>query len=234
MPSPALPEVIINMAVSADGKIATANRRVNHFSSPADETHLYRLRADVDAVVNGARTVDTAPVRMDAGPPRFVRARLRNGRTEQPLRLVVTGSGSLDHRAEVFRHRFSPIIVLTTERCGTADRRRLEKVADAVLVAGRDELDPRRALRQVMRRWPLRRLLCEGGGALNDVFFRADLVEEVNLTVCPVVIGGREAPTLSDGRGLESLALAARFQLVSQRRRGNEMFLRYRRDRSAA
>ncbi|MGY8672119.1 MAG: RibD family protein [Verrucomicrobiia bacterium] len=228
MPVGARPQIILNLAISADGKIASANRRVNHFSGAADEHQLYTLRATVDGIMNGARTVDSAPVKMDAGPAKFRRLRLKSGLSEQPLRIVISGSGSLRSDAEIFQHTFSPIVVVTSQRCRAKDRQRLENLATTVIVAGRNQIDLPQAITEIQERWPVKRLLCEGGGALNDALFRADLVDEINLTVCPVLIGGKSAPTLSDGEGFANLSEARRFELVSRKRRGDEMFLRYR------
>ena len=55
--TPKMPFVFINMAVTADGKIATANRAVHSFGSARDLEHLYELRATADAILCGARTV---------------------------------------------------------------------------------------------------------------------------------------------------------------------------------
>jgi len=221
------PYVLLNMSMSADGKIASANRAINHFSSERDHENLYRLRATADAILNGARTVDTAPIMMDTGPDKFRRQRTRNGLVAHAIRIIATGSGSLNTNAEVFSHRFSPIIVLTTTRCPKNKLTRLQEAADAVIVAGDDELDFPTALAQLRNEWSVNRLLCEGGGALNDALFRADLVDEVNLTICPVVIGGREAPSISDGIGIAHLADARQFDLHKRRLLDGEQYLTY-------
>ena len=70
-------------------------------------------------------------------------------------------------------------------------------------------------------------MLCEGGGELNDALFRAGLVDELHLTVCPKIFGGRGSPTIAEGAGFAKLAAAARFQLQSARRVGPELFLHY-------
>ena len=57
-----LPFVLVNMAMTADGKIATTNRLVSSFSSRRDGQHLLELRATADAVMAGARTVDLIDV----------------------------------------------------------------------------------------------------------------------------------------------------------------------------
>ena len=82
------------------------------------------------------------------------------------------------------------------------------------------------ALRWLREQWNVKRLLCEG--AVNAALFAAGLVHEVHLTLCPVVLGGRNAPTLADGQGFARLAQAARLRLASQKRVGDELFLVYR------
>src|SRR5690348_422801 len=74
-----LPFVFVNMAMTADGKIATANRAVSTFSSKRDFEHLLELRATADAVLSGARTADQEAVNLGPGPARFRRLRLKNG-----------------------------------------------------------------------------------------------------------------------------------------------------------
>jgi riboflavin biosynthesis pyrimidine reductase len=80
--------------------------------------------------------------------------------------------------------------------------------------------------------WGVRRLVCEGGGRLNASLIHADLVDEIYLTVCPWIAGGRESPTLADGAGVSNLADASTWRLVRHRRIADEMFLVYRRTHS--
>jgi riboflavin-specific deaminase-like protein len=223
-----LPFVFLNVATTADGKLAPANRHFIPFGSARDREHLLELRATADAVMSGARTVDVSPVKLGTGPIKYRRQRLRRGLAEYNLRIVVSGSGTLNPGAEIFKHRFSPIIILTTGRASRNRLRQLEKLADAVKVCGERDLDFALALRWLRREWGVKRLLCEGGGEINAALFEAGLVNEVHLTLCPVILGGRAAPTLADGKGFARLADAARLEITSQKRVGNELFLVYR------
>lgn len=215
------------MAMTADGKIATANRAVASFGSARDHAHLLELRATADAVMSGARTVDSAKINLGPGGAKFRRRRLQRSLTEYNVRVLVSGSGSINPRAEVFKHRFSPILILTTHRASAAKLRQLRALADAVKVCGETEINFCTALRWLRTRWGVKRLLCEGGGELNDALFRVGLVDELHLTVCPKVFGGRTAPTIADGVGQLQLADAAQFKLKSNRRVADEMFLVY-------
>ena len=116
------------MAMTADGKIATANRAVSSFTSARDHEHLLELRATADAVMAGARTVDSAPINLGPGPAKYRRQRLKRGLAEFNLRVIVSRSGSVNPRAKVFQQRFSPIIILTTRRAGAGRLKQLRRV----------------------------------------------------------------------------------------------------------
>ena len=227
--SPKLPFVFVNMAMTADGKIATANRAGSSFGSARDHEHLLKLRATADAGMAGARTADSAAINLGPGPARFRRLRLKNGLAKYNLRVIVTGSGSLNPKAEVFKHRFSPIIILTTRRASRAKLLQLQAIADEVKICGRHEINFRAALRWLRKKWRVKRLLCEGGGELNDALFRAGLVDELHLTFCSQIIGGRNAPTIADGVGFRRLTNALPLQITSFKHIGNEVFAVFRR-----
>jgi riboflavin-specific deaminase-like protein len=224
----ARPFVLVNMAMTVDGKIATANRAVTTFGSPRDLRHLYELRATADAVMAGARTIEDTNAKLGPGGTRYQRLRLRRGLAEFNIRVIASGAASIDPGATIFRHRFSPIILLTTERAPAGKLRRLRTLADEVVIAGEREMDFDKALRHLRKKWNIHRLLCEGGGELNDALFRARLVDELHLTVCPKIIGGVRAPTIADGIGATRLGDAADLKLISSTRIGAEMFLVFR------
>ena len=66
------------------------------------------------------------------------------------------------------------------------------------------------------------------GETITDALLRAGVVDEVNLTICPLLIGGKSAPTIADGLGMERLAAAKKFELKSKKQVKDELFLVYR------
>ena len=227
-PDRKLPFVYLNVATTADGKLAPANRVFVPFSSKRDRELLLELRARADAVMAGARTVDLGAINLGPGSARFRQMRLEQGLAEYNLRVIVSGSANLDPKAEIFSHHFSPIVILTTDRASKKKVQQLSRVADEVKSFGANKLDFVKAFCWLREKWDVKRLLCEGGGELNEALFHHDLVDEIYLTFCPLVFGGRDAPTMADGRGVENLTDATRLRLKSLKRVGDELFLVYR------
>lgn len=221
------PFVLIHMSMTADGKIATANRAIESFGSPRDQHHLHEIRATADAVLCGARTVSGSNYDLGPGGPQFQRRRQRRGLAEFNLRVLVSGQARLDPSTALFQNTSSPTLVLVTHRAPAHRVRALRAVATEVAAFGNQQLDLPAALQWLHQQWGVRRLVCEGGATLNDALFQARLVDELHLTACPFVFGGHLAPTLAEGLGTPSLPQATRLRLHHLRRVQNEVFLVY-------
>src|SRR5688572_23104933 len=143
----------VNVATSLDGKLAPANRQFVPFGSKYDLDLLYRLRAGVDAVLAGARTVDSAPGHYGPGPAKYRRIRVAHRLPAYNLRVIASGRATLNPKADIFRHRFSPIIVLVSGQASARNIRRLRAVADDVEIFGEEELDFRAAFHWLGKKW---------------------------------------------------------------------------------
>jgi riboflavin-specific deaminase-like protein len=224
-----LPFVFSNFAMTADGKIAFARGKFVPFGSKRDLKHLYELRAAADAVMCGAGTIEASGTLLGNGGEKFRRLRLKCGLAEFPVRVIVSGSGLINPAAKIFKHRFSPIIILTTARISKSNLKKLNAVADEVKICGKKEINFPVTFRWLRRKWKVRRLLCEGGGELHSALIRADLLDELHLTVCPKIFGGGNAPTIADGKGFFHLTDARRFNLKSINPIGGELFAMFSR-----
>lgn len=214
--------------MTADGKIAPDHRHFTPFSSKRDRELMMVLRSRADAVMSGASTVADGEVDLGPGGKRFQRIRLENGLAEFNLRVIVSRTGSISPEAYIFQKRFSPIILLTTEATPQNRLSALRKVADDLFISPGETLDLRVALAWLREKWGVKRLLCEGGGELNGAMFQAKLVDELYLTICPLIFGGRRAPTVADGAGIERLTEAQPMRLQSLERHGDELFCMFR------
>jgi riboflavin-specific deaminase-like protein len=221
-----LPLVITNGAVSLDGKLALENRSVIQFSSARDRRFVFQLRAEADAVLCGAETVESFSIDLAAGSPACVKKRLRLGLSPEPLRILVSDDGDILPEARVFKKPVSPIIVLTTVAAAKRCAERLSGLA-TVKGFGNRTVDFARAFRWLREQWGIKRLLCEGGGETNAALIRAGVIDEMHVTVCPLVLCGKHAMTLCDGEGFSNLEQATRLKLKAVKQVNGELFLTY-------
>ncbi len=218
------PFVLINMAMSADGKIASTSRRLISLGTKRDYDNMLKLRATVDAVMCGAKTIASGNITMDAGGKKYEQQRINNGLNKQNLRVLISGSGSISPNASIFQNRNSPIIIFVSKLTSANNLVNLRKVADEVLVYGNKKVLLNKALKYLYQKWNSKRVLCEGGGELNFDLIRLGLVDELHLTICPSLLGGRDAPTIVDGTGFSHLTKVSNLELTNQKRIGNELF----------
>ena len=190
-PPPERPWVVVNMVASADGSALGADGVSGGLSGPGDKSVFFALRAVADVVVAGSSTV----IAEDYGPAKpsaeDVRRRLARGQSERPRVAVVTASLMLDPDRRFFAQAPADArpIVLTTEQADPERRRTLEAVAD-VRTAGAERVEWDRALAVLADATGARVVLCEGGPTVIGQLVAADLIDELCLTVSPLLLGG--------------------------------------------
>jgi 2,5-diamino-6-(ribosylamino)-4(3H)-pyrimidinone 5'-phosphate reductase len=218
------PFVYINMAMSADGKITSATREYPKFTSAHDKKTMDRLRAEADAVLVGAGTLraDDPPLHVRDDEMREYRRSL--GKPEDLARVAVTASLDLDPGLRFFRSSREAKIVATVEEAPEDRARRLADVAEIWRVGpGRVDLPELLARLRVAG---VERLLVEGGGGLNWDLVEQDLVDELYVTLAPCLLGGRDAPTLLEGKGL-GMGARVRLRLATVDRYDDELYCRF-------
>jgi riboflavin-specific deaminase-like protein len=152
-------------------------------------------------------------------------ARLRRKQPEHPLRLIVSGRLQLSRNLKLLRSNISPILFVCTEQAPPTRRKFFAKYG-RVLVCGSKDIDLKKLIRILQVDYQVKTLLCEGGPTLNDAFFRAHLVDELYLTLCPKIFGGNKAPTLVDGKGVMRLRDMDRGRFVSLKKGRSDWFLK--------
>jgi len=214
--------VFSNTAMSADGKIATAQGERVAFGSPEDRRRMRTLRAEADAVLVGGQTfrrwgiplmaedegrlmrdrplINAVLTRRGVVPEdTAARARLARRWAEAPVRLLVMGLPELDGPA----HRE----ILGAELRTTPSPDPVWAI-DALAAEG------------------CQSVLVEGGGELLFPLVAAGRLDTMYLTLCPILVGGADAPTPLGGPGFSADAMR-RLALCDMDRVGDELFLRY-------
>jgi riboflavin biosynthesis pyrimidine reductase len=219
------PWVLINMIASVDGG-ATVAGRSGGLGGPGDRAIFGTLRAVADVILAGAATVRTE----DYGPPSSsdaTQARRRaHGRTAVARIAVVSGSLRIDPLSRLFSSPSSRPYILTHRRSDPTLRADLAAVAD-VVEAGDTAVDLADGLRR-LRADGVRVVLSEGGPTVNGQLFAADLVDEVCVTVAPLLLAG-DGPRIAVGPAVPAGRPLSLVQVLSE---DHYLFLRYTVDRT--
>lgn len=216
------PWVAVNMVCTADGAAVDPTGVSGKLGGDADTKAFGALRSVADVIVAGASTVKAE----DYGPARVTperrEARVARGQAPTPPIAVVTGSLHLDPGMRLFTSGGPRPLVLTTEASDPAARQRLAPVADVVL-AGREQVDWRLALAALAERTGARVVLVEGGPSVVGQLVADDLIDELCLTVAPLLAGGA-APRVAHGDPPPEMRRAQLAHLVEDE---GELLLRY-------
>lgn len=220
------PRVVLVAASSLDGKLSTVDRRPVTWTSRADRARLFSRRDAADAILVGGATVRAEDPPLLPTPERRA-ARQAAGKAPDPLRVVVSRTLDLPLGRALRPAPGADVLAWVPPDASPAGVAALTAAGVAVWRLGEvaGETDLRLGLERLWAERGVRELELEGGGDLNAAFFAADLVDEVHLTLCPVVLGGAGAPTLVDGPGLDAGWFARRARLVESRAVGDELFV---------
>ena len=214
-----------NFVVSLDGSVQGPDGRSGSLNTPSDQRLFAMHRALADAVLVGAETARVEGYRaVDlTGWQRELRA--ATGLAAHPLLVVV--SRSLQLGVELADPGGGSVMIVTTEDRTAEELAPFERAGIEVVQAGHGDVDLPAAVAGLAAR-NYRRLLCEGGPRLHRNLLDADLVDELSLTVAPVVLGGR-GHRLTAG---DDLVEARSFSLAHALHAADgTLFLSYRRTR---
>jgi riboflavin biosynthesis pyrimidine reductase len=230
------PCVVANFVESLDGVVAVPGLPRSHAllgdESEPDRFVMALLRACADAVLIGSGTLLSSPKgtwRADRVYPLAADAladlRARRGLSEQPLVVVVTGGGSFDPTHSLLE---TGALVLTTERAAPDLRASVHDASEVIAVNDGDSVDLAAAL-AVLRDRGCSVILSEAGPNLFASLLASRLVDELFLTVSPILAGRGEAARLGLVEGVELMPQTrVAGHLRSVRTHGSHLFLRYK------
>ncbi|MBW4579409.1 MAG: RibD family protein [Tildeniella nuda ZEHNDER 1965/U140] len=211
--------------MSADGKIADRSRAAARFGSALDKAHLEQQVAKADGVLLGAGTLRAYGTTLRVVQPEWLVQRQQRDKALQPVQIVCSRSAVINPQLSFFQQPVPRWLLTTT--IGSRQWQEGEAFERIFVVeTATGEIAWQAAFEQL---WAsgLKHLAVLGGGALVASLLEANLVDELWLTVCPLLLGGVDAPTPVDGAGIMA-ALAPRLQLLEVRSISDEVFLHYK------
>jgi 2,5-diamino-6-(ribosylamino)-4(3H)-pyrimidinone 5'-phosphate reductase len=196
---PERPFVFINAAMSADGKIATRERKQTRISGSLDFDRMDELRASSDAIMVGIGTVLSDNPSLTVKSKERREKRRAEGRDENPVRIVVDSMARTPDDADIFKKGAGKKIIAVAE---TAPEDKVKQLAEhaEIIISGEESVDLEKLLCELKARG-INRLMVEGGATLNWGLISRGLVDEIYTFVGNIIIGGAGAPTLVDGEG---------------------------------
>jgi len=220
------PYVVVNVAMSADGKLSTCERRQVKISGAQDFNRVDRLKAGSDAVMVGIGTVLADDPSLTVKGEECRQHRINRGVCEHPARIVVDSRARIPLDASILHKGSGLRIVAVSEKAEPEKIAQLKHLA-TVIIAGENEVDLT-ALMDRLGTMGIRQLMLEGGGELIAGMIRAGLVHEIYTFIGNLIIGGRDAPTLADGEGFVTEDEFTRLTLIEARQIGNGILLHWK------
>jgi len=208
------PYIIINCASSADGKISLPSRKQLRISSNEDIKRVQMLREQCDAILVGIETVLADDPKLTVKKPD----------ARQPLRVVLDSKGKTPPDAKVLDGNAETLIFV-----GEGIKKKINKSNVYIVECRVDErgfIDLNQVMEELVRR-EVKKLLVEGGGTVIWEFLKQGLFDELNVYISPIVIGGKDTPTIADGEGAENEEEIIRLEIESVKPIGEGLLIKY-------
>jgi len=207
------PFVFINVAMTADGKIDTFERKGAAISSQRDKQRVDKLRAESDAVMVGGRTLLDEDPKLTVKSEALRAERVARGLSPNPVKVGVVSEANIKPDSIFLNAGPARIVIFTTYRTSKDGLAFLRSHGVDIYVHDSEKVDLWKAL-GTLKELGIQRLMVEGGATLNFELLKLRLVDELSAYIAPMIFAGESAPTMAAGSGLERSA-AIPLRLVS-------------------
>jgi len=221
------PYTFINVAVTADGKIDTFERKGAAISSAWDKTRVDELRAAADGILVGGKTLLEEQPKLTVKSEALREARIQRGLAPNPIKVGVATVADIPPESEFLKIGPARVVIFTTNQSSRDQLASLKNSGAEVFVHNEPRVNLI-SMMQTLKKIGVDHLMVEGGGTMNFELMRLGLVDELMMYVAPMIFGGANAPTLADGLGLARIdAIALKLINVETHQDGG-FLLRYK------
>ncbi len=210
------PYVILNSAMTLDGKIATKTGS-SEISGYEDLQRVHKLRKEVDAIMVGINTVLS-------DDPKLTVHKIPADKKDNPLRVVVDSRARTPISSRILNSEASTLIAVTE----TASSENIENLKDMaeIIICGKEWVDLNILMEKLASKG-VKTLMLEGGSTLNYSMLIGGLVSEIRVCIAPMIAGGKDAKTLADGEGIDFMDDAIKLKLKKSYKLGKDIILEY-------
>ena len=206
------PEIILNCAASADGKIALANRQKLNLSNEEDFKRVHSLRSDCDAIIVGIGTI------LEDNPSLTINTKYASGK--DPIRIVLDTNCRTPEDAKVLDGKSKTIIAI-------GNKSKEKELPNAELLrCGNKEINLEKLIGKMGERG-IQKIIVEGGETVLWSFLKNNLFDELNIFVSNVIIGGSNTPTIAGGEGFIDDSKLLELKLDNIEKFGNGFLVKY-------
>lgn len=195
------PYTFINVAMTADGKIDTFERKGAGISSAKDKMRVDELRASADAVLVGGKTLLNEAPKLTVKDEALRQNRIKQGRESNPIKVGVASNVNISLESDFIKVGPARRVIFTTKQTSISHIEKLRAVGVTVFVDDAPQVDLTNMMHR-LKKIGVDHLMVEGGGTINFELMRLGLVDELMIYIAPMIFGGANSPTLADGFGL--------------------------------
>ena len=211
------PYVIINCAMSADGKIASSVGRQLRISNEEDMRRVYNLRNEFDAVLVGVNTIQ-------ADNPKLTVKEEYVKNPKNPIRVILdthcitkVDALAVDEKAKT--------LIITNGECDKNYKSNVEVVQCGVDYEGFIDLNQ---MLEILYNRGIKKLMVEGGSTVIWNFLQQSLVDDLFVFIGPMIIGGKYTPSMADGEGINQEDELINLEIIEFRKIGNGLLVHYK------
>jgi 2,5-diamino-6-(ribosylamino)-4(3H)-pyrimidinone 5'-phosphate reductase len=221
------PYTFINIAMTADGKIDTFERKGAAISSKWDKARVDELRASADGILVGGKTLLVEQPKLTVKSEALREGRIQRGLSPNPIKVGIATVANIPLESDFIKAGDTRVVIFTTSQTSKTQIKILRAHGVEVFVDDAPRVDLNKMM-FALKKIGVDHLMVEGGGTMNFELMRLGLVDELMIYVAPMIFGGANAPTLADGLGLmRSEAIALKLQNIEPREDGG-ILLRYK------
>ena len=221
------PYIILNAAMSLDGKIATKTGN-SEISGPEDLIRVHNIRKNIDAIMVGIGTILS-------DNPRLTSYRVSSNKEDNPIRIVVDNRARTPVNYKILNDEAKTIIAVSNlcndknEKCDMEAFNRAKEISKKaeIFYSSKDYIDLKELMNYLYNKG-IKTLLLEGGSTLNFSMIKENLIDEIKICISPMIVGGKDAKTLFDGEGFDLMKESSKLQLEKYYSLGKDFIMEYK------